>query len=162
MGSSAKYTAIVIILLVVAVGLGVMIFNQSPRPASTQTGGNETQQPSDKSSEQSAMEAELLDFTNDSPQRAEKISNAAQDAEFLDVSGCKPKPLVLKVADKGTFTAKNQDSAAHTINFDEAHTYTIPASGSLEITGDFGKGPGNYGYLCDAGTNIVGILLLVQ
>lgn len=86
------------------------------------------------------------------------VSKTAKTSDALDISQCKPNPVVMKVKYGGTFPAKNTDSVPHRIVFDKDHVYTIPANGQTAVEVNFGKAAGIYGYGCDSTNYAVGML----
>lgn len=84
----------------------------------------------------------------------------AEEADFLDISGCEPKPLVLSLKESETFSVKNTDSIPHVIRLSAETAFTIEANGTTELKADFEHGPGMYGYGCDDGGRTAGLFIV--
>lgn len=99
------------------------------------------------------------------PEKEAFYKIAAENAvpsDFIDLGGCDPKPSALKVTQNKTFTVRNNDAAFHILVIDPGREYLIPAGGVKEITADFGKGPGIYGFGCDESEEAVGVILITE
>jgi len=84
---------------------------------------------------------------------AEVVESAAVDSNVLDITSCKPNPLVLRVGYGGVVEIKNEDPVSHTISHHRGGSVTIPGGGSVRVVvTDFLKskrGSGFTGYTCD-------------
>ncbi len=82
-------------------------------------------------------------------QHAAGVAKLAETTQALDVTGCKPDPLVYKVNLKGSFQVKNDDAISHSIRYVTVQIM-IPARGTTTIqTSQLFKKAGDYGYGCD-------------
>ena len=89
----------------------------------------------------------------------ELAKSVAQDAEYLDITGCVGSPLVLKVKGNEPISVRNDDAVEHSIGFNNA-LYPISAGGTTEVAFDFHSGPGLYGYGCDTSQGAAGMFLV--
>ena len=80
----------------------------------------------------------------------------------LNISGCTPTPVVLAIKRGEELVVRNDDSADRSIVFNEESIYSIPARSTQTITGFFERGPGIYGYGCDALPNAVGMFFVTE
>ena len=80
------------------------------------------------------------------------IDELAEETSTLDISDCSnPKPLVFRVRQNASFTARNTSSVEHTLGINEFRA-TVPPGSDTTVTFDDrigGSGLGNYGYACD-------------
>lgn len=83
----------------------------------------------------------------------------AEEGNVLEITDCKPKPLVFKVKEKTNFKVSNKDKIDHTLIIDDDHKYPIPAKETSQIRADFGKPPGLYGYVCE-GVGLTGFIFV--
>lgn len=166
MKNEEKMNIAVVFLIVVAVMLGYMIFQQS-RPKSTdrieKAGAAQAlfQDLADK--ERAVLNVPSQDSTQEEKQQHfELVLRIAKEADYLDISQCIPSPVVFKVKNDERFTVKNPDAVEHTIGLDPDHIFSVPAQSTKTIVADFGHGAGLYGYGCDASTKAVGLFLVAQ
>ncbi|MEN9407105.1 MAG: hypothetical protein RLZZ455_321 [Candidatus Parcubacteria bacterium] len=112
------------------------------------------------------QEAVLLDTPLQDASEAEKkkhfqkVIEYAKEAEYLDVSGCKGKPVVLFVTNERPVKIVNNDKSAHTLSLNKNARYTIPAKSSEEYLLTFAEGPGVYGFGCDALGTTAGLFVV--
>jgi hypothetical protein len=100
--------------------------------------------------EKEALKTPMPNASEDEKKKHFEISaKAAKTADFLDVSNCEIRPVVLKLTENEEFIAKNDNNVDRKIIIDTEHTYTVPANGETKITATFGHGKGLYGYGCD-------------
>ena len=82
-------------------------------------------------------------------QHAQEVARLAQSASFLDISGCKPTPLVYQVNLTGSFHVTNHDPIPHSLRYLTLQI-TLPAYSTTTIqTSQLFKTTGDYGYGCD-------------
>jgi len=144
---------LIIVLAVVAVGLGILILKPQ--------GGNLVGRPSPTVSvvpvnrNLTEDQKKLLQVpTKDSSQEeirahynlALKLSVASS---VLDIANCDVNPMVLKVKDGSSFTIKNSGNQDRSISFDRDNTIYVPAGKTHVQKAQFKNGPGLYGYGCD-------------
>lgn len=80
---------------------------------------------------------------------AQEVVKLVKTASVLDITGCKPTPLVYPLNLKGSFKIKNGDAIPHTIRYLSAQI-TVPAHGTTTAqTSQLFKTTGDYGYGCD-------------
>lgn len=84
----------------------------------------------------------------------------ARESSYLDIGQCRGSPVVLRISLGGVFAVRNSDSVDHEIVFNAEKRFSIPAGGTLNVTADFGKGAGLYGYGCDTAPKAAGMVLV--
>lgn len=141
-----------IVLILVALILGYFIYQQRSTSESIRVPDNSDKKnvllwpPQNASVEEKQRHDDL-------------VRSLAADAEFLDIlSDCTAQPVVLRVRFGETFTIRNQDIVDHVITVNEDNIFSIPVGGTKDVKADFGKGRGNYGFVCDSRTGVSGIL----
>lgn len=154
------FTIAIAALVLIALGLGWLIFQQSSPEAA--------EEPSQEQESGLSGDAERV-LTTPGPEATEEERIAhfelarrlAQESDVLDLSACSlADPVVLKVTEGDAFTVKNDDTQPHTMVFNEDTLRQIPAGGSIELTADFEMGSGLYGYGCDSVPRAVGLILV--
>ena len=80
---------------------------------------------------------------------AELVFSAAEDTDVLDITACKADPIVTRIATGDSILVKNDDDGDHVIKFMNLE-FRIEANSEKEITFDFDKGTGIYGFGCDS------------
>lgn len=100
--------------------------------------------------EQSALDIPLHSASvEEKKQHTTEVAKLAKAAPVLDISGCKPIPLVYSVDLKGNFKIKNDDAIPHTVRYLSTQT-VVPAHGTTTVkTSQLFKTAGDYGYGCD-------------
>lgn len=93
-------------------------------------------------------------------QHFDLVSRVAKNAEKIDITGCKPSPVVTRVRDGNTLVIDNRDVQDHSITLGDVRTLTIISGASEGMTVDFETGPGLYVMRCDASRDAVGILFV--
>lgn len=91
---------------------------------------------------------------------SELINELAVRADFLDISGCDARPVVMNVSLGEEFVVRNTDTVDRVIVIDADHIFTIPASSEIALTAEFGKQGGIYGYGCNETSSAVGMFLV--
>lgn len=154
------------VLVVLAIVLGGAIYQQQTGSKS-QTGipqdrsvpqpvANQNTQQASTPRELTAEEKQALNFPGPNATEAEKKAHAdlvnklgnQSGVPFLDISGCRPTPVVYRVKLGGTFKVKNSDSKDHTIYTDR--DTVIKANSEQTLTSkDIGDNLGQYAYGCD-------------
>ena len=168
------YVAIVI-LLGVALGLGVVIFQRGS------TNQSSTDQLGENVGEYSrlapSIDIEKLGITEEegkvlSPpplDAFEKEKEAhlalaeklAVDAKYLDITKCEvADPVVFSVPYDSSFTVRNEDTVDHDLVRGPKERFTVPAGGEITLTADWGGGPGVFSYACDSIRRPVGMILM--
>lgn len=93
----------------------------------------------------------------------ELVRSLAEDVDSVEIKGCTPTPLVLRVRHGESVVVKNQDAVDHSLLHGET-VVSLPASSTTSIIpSDFGKvgaGEGIIGYACDEPT-AVGIFYVI-
>ncbi|MCP6719983.1 MAG: hypothetical protein KJI72_01475 [Patescibacteria group bacterium] len=156
-----KYlNGLLIFLIVVAVVLGYAIYSQSPEKPELKA---EISSLTPTPDESEVLNVPDLNASTEEKQRHfELVVQVAKTAEFLDISDCNPSPVVMKIKKGETIAVRNNDSADHSIVFNLESIHPIPAGSTKNITNVFDKGPGVYGYGCDASTGAVGMFLVTE
>jgi plastocyanin len=95
-------------------------------------------------------------------EKIDTIQTLAKDTGYLDISGCRANPLVMKVRKGKTFTIINLDEKDHTITIEGARELVIPANSESDFTADFAGDVGLYGYTCDNMQGGTGVLSVVN
>lgn len=100
--------------------------------------------------EKEALDVPLHSATvEEKKQYAVEVAKLAKTAPALDVTGCKPEPLVYKVDLKGSFKIINRDAIPHTVRYLSTQT-VVPAHGTTTVkTSQLFSKAGDYGYGCD-------------
>lgn len=171
-----KSNLLIIVLVVTALTLGVFIINPSGLKLPSfenKASKSELEQDSVPDTPKSRLmpanltEEEKKLLTVPSPDASEEEINAhialgeklAKEGDTLEITDCKPKPLVLRVKEKTNFKVLNNDKIDHTLIIDDDHKYPISAGETTEIKADFGKPPGLYGYVCE-GVGLTGFIFV--
>ena len=151
-----------IILIGIAIILGYAIYSQHVQKQPPVLSPNSTQQrllPANLTDD----EHFILNPPSSDASRSAKDKHAQTVAKLaivgsnIQITNCKPSPLVLQVKLGSEFTITNKDSTSHNITFDEEHTYKVSANGNLTIKAEFKYGAGDYGYVCE-GVGLVGFI----
>ncbi len=171
-----KSNLLIIVLVITALTLGVLII----KPSGLKLSSFENKTPKSELKRDSVPDAsttrlipanlskeEKKLLTVPPPDASEEEINAhiaigeklAKEADILEITDCKPKPLVLKVKEKTNFKVLNNDKIDHTLIIDEEHKYPILGGETTEIRADFGKPPGLYGYVCE-GVGLTGFIFV--
>lgn len=166
-----KNKAIGIIVVIVVLVLGYSIYTQR---ASFFSQEKESNQVPPTSFDSTALgltleEAELLQRSEtgrsieESRSRFTLAQRLAQSAPYLDITSCVvAKPLVFKATQGESFSVRNDDTVEHTIIRSTGEQFIIPAEGTIDISPDFQKVPGVYGYRCDNGSQNAGLFLVTE
>ena len=166
----SKYSILIVSLIIIAAILGVIIYLAGGNLPNKSGGTNNKSQNSSLLSSNNDIvgeEAEVLSFSSDMTEEQklkhnELVGKLAKEGPSVNVTGCKPSPLVYKLKDGSTITLRNDDSVEHIIMIDPAHIYTAKAKSLTKIVADFGQGPGNYGYKCDDSQGAAGVFLVTS
>lgn len=167
---SAKIFNIVVISLSIAAAVVVGIITLRPPllfPDKATTPKSDIQlSATDKPTELSSylvqsLQLKLPDVEEDISYR-ETLANSAKDTKTLVINpGCKPDPLVLRIAKGQTLTIKNEDVFSHTL-FIALEKFEIPAKSSLTATAGFGSSSEYNGYVCKEVNETVGYIILAS
>lgn len=155
---------VVLVLVVVAAGLGYLIWENGNPIVATPGYTPQPQPKQTQNNQQTAFDCDkynfntkvMLSVTNSSSDE-EKFCHyqyaisQAKNVTTVDISGCDPDPVVLGTKEAAIFKVVNNDPEKRRIVFDPEHSYQIQAKSSMNIKADFGNGPGLYGYGCDLG-----------
>ena len=172
------YVAIVI-LLGIAIGLGVVIFQRYDTTTQDQSSA---EQLGENAGEYSrllpSIDIEKLGITEEegnvlsppSPDSLESEKEAhlalteklAVFAEYLDITKCEvADPVVFSVSYDSSFTVRNEDTVDHDlVRGPGEKRFTVPAGGEITLTADWGEGPGVFAYACDSIRRPVGMILM--
>ena len=113
-------------------------------------------------------EQELLNFKDHNPTEAtgaqkirhdELIRQLAKNADFLDITGCRAEPLVLRVRMDEDITVRNRDDMAHILHQGPRQEIEVPPKGEIIVPARafFTRAPANYPYACDNLSQTVGL-----
>lgn len=113
------------------------------------------------SDEQAALKVPLSSASAEEKRRhAQEVVKLAQTARELDITGCKPEPLVYQVSLRGDLRIKNNDAIPHAIRYLGLQV-DVPAQGSTSVsTSVLFQKPGDYGYGCDNPFAKMGVLMV--
>lgn len=89
-----------------------------------------------------------------------KVIAKANDAESVDISGCKANPVAMFVQDKRPVKIINRDNSTHEISFNKNTQYIIPAKSSESYLIPFSQGSGVYGFGCDQKGTTAGLFVV--
>ena len=162
---------IITILVLVAVGLGIAIVYQKTAFLSDdgEAGIQSQPTPSELSGEALANEEQtVLNFPaetateSDRRQHSEMVRRLAVASDTLDLTGCRPDPVVLEVLLGETVTVRNSDVESYELVINSEYVFVVPGGGETEVVADFGKGLGVYGYGCEPASQVVGIIHVVS
>lgn len=185
-----KYAKIIILLILatVAIGLGVLIYNQralnqtgldsfpasmnnNPTPASSSTTDNSTvrrkEWPQPLPSFIGQAELNILNTPTSSTSaeaRNKHFDNAvaaAKTTNTLEIDQCFGKPTVIKVKKGQSLTLKNSDPIDHVMVIDAKTQFKVPANKSVQVNINMEKS-GLYGYGCDNYTKATGMILVSE
>jgi len=152
---------VVVVLLIIAVVLAFMLYRQK-----VGTQGNTAKSISSAFVPEPGKEEEyLFSIRNDSSEEEkgkhfQYAMSIAQEAEYLDISDCNIKPLVLKVKNGEDVKLKNDSDINVNVTLDTEHSYDIGAKSTKIIKAGFGKGAGLYGYGCHSSKNSQGMMFV--
>ncbi|MDP3769638.1 MAG: hypothetical protein Q8R40_01700 [bacterium] len=168
---------IIVILLVVALGLGYVISKKSPpRPVGIAATPLPSLVAKTSPSPGSPVSTPVLNLDqklvlDPPPSGSDKeaigryfsaVERLAKNEDRIEIGpGCFVDPLVVRIKQGAKFTIKNGDTRDHELNFDGPKSYPIRAGSTETITVSFSHGPGIYAYVCDQtspGKKIVGVL----
>ncbi len=149
---------LVAVLVITAVALAGVFYNQKKgivSSVSPNSNSNSQEQaaavglgwrPIPGSEEESMFSIKIDSTEEEKAKHYQYAISIAKESEFLDLSTCKPQPLVWKVTNESEVTLKNDSDAQVTMGIDPEHIYVVEANSTETITADFGKGQGLYGY----------------
>ena len=164
---SKIFTSLSILLVITAVGLGYTIY-QRQTSNQPQTNVEQAFTPPPHTLPAPVVDEELvLDFPDPSAPKEEQrkhydlVSQLAENVDEIDISNCRPSPLVARIKNKDPITLKNSDQVEHSVSFNQEQTLVISAAAKESIIVNFEFGPGVYGYTCDAKGKPVGVLLVI-
>ena len=166
-----KNKAIGIIVVIVVLVLGYSIYTQRASFFSQEKESNQVPPTSFDSTALglTAEEVEVLQQSEtgqsveESRRRFELVRSIAQSAPYLDITRCvTAKPVVFKVTQGESFSLRNDDTVEHTIIRLTGEQFIVPAGGTIDISPDFQKVPGVYGYRCDNGSQNAGLFFVTE
>jgi plastocyanin len=167
----SKQKLIIVALIAVTLTLGYLIFKQN-NPSSK--GANfQNIHPSNQQIEailppgnMSTDEQDLLHPPSESSSTDLKqkhmalVIKLAKPGSSIELSDCKPTPLVLQIKQGTNLEVKNNDTVKHTLVFDNQHSLNIEPNSKATINVNFQYGTGDYGYVCQ-GLGLVGFLHII-
>jgi len=169
LGNTKFLIIVAVILVIVAAGLGIAIIRSStrvtssfaPEPTSESVPNPQT------STELTGDEKRILEIPDGSNPEAlaaygDLISQAAIEASEIKLIDCNTSPLAVKGKLSSIVKFINESDKEAQIAFDADHLYAVPASGQINVTLDFGKGVGIYGYSCNGSTKPVGVIYITS
>ena len=113
-------------------------------------------------------QAEVLRWPASDATEEEKLRHSSlvqilgQKVDTLVIGkGCSMSPLVIRLVAGETFSIQNQDTTDRTLKVHRDVEFQVLAGETKKTQADFGKGVGNYGYVCD-GSGIVGIFSVIS
>ncbi len=178
--SEKKLVWIIIILALVAVGLGFAIYKQGfldrflPQNSATSKSSSNTAAKQASNSKpkrplpEGLSEEELALMTPPGQTASEAQRNAhyqigkklAKEASALQLNKCNgPSPLDMKLVNGQEFDVVNSDTSDHTIIIGEKK-FTVKANSTETFKADFGRGNGLYGYICDDLSGVAGFFFV--
>ena len=162
-----KYDTYMVFALILAVFLlGYVFYGQYGLPFGLKTAGQTS--PFDYSLSESDDENAKNVLKTPGPNASKEAKRAhfllaqqlAKEVEYLDITGCKANPVVMKAKAGSTIKVRNQDAQKHSIVLDRDRQSEIPPEGINVAAVNFYNGEGLYGYGCDNSTNAVGMFLV--
>lgn len=168
----------VIVLFIIAVGLGFMIFKnkagdspqeQVSRISDSNPSNNQAVIPSLDGpliTPEPGREKEYLFSVNMDSSEEDKLMHfyyalsVAQGAEFINVTDCDSSPLVFKAKLGSDIKLKNDGNGEIVLIHDQNHTYRVAPNSTKTIKADFGMGPALYGYGCNTSNGPAGFILV--
>ena len=90
---------------------------------------------------------------------ASLAAKLSQESNTLDITGCRAKPISLRIKLGTNLDIKNSDEVIHKISIDESHQYTLKPKSQMNIKAEFSRSTGLYGYLCE-GVGLIGFILV--
>jgi hypothetical protein len=168
-------TAALVILALIAVVLGYMIFRQGSSNSTAQEtpsgpesigavpAGDANRKQDLTSDEQAILSPPKPGSPKEDFERhAQVVAKVAREAPYLDVTGCKAVPLVLRTKYKNSIKFKNTDTVKHAIVLDANHVFEIPPGTTKDVFIDFEHGAGIYGFGCDNVPHAIGMFLVTN
>jgi hypothetical protein len=92
----------------------------------------------------------------------ELAASLAVSTGELDLTGCDADPLVLKTGSDKKIKVVNNGNNPVEMVFDPVKRFTIPAAGFAVLSDIFDRGPGLYGYGCDASPSATGLFFVTE
>lgn len=154
--------------VLIAIILGYAIFQQFQEKKSSPDQDQQANTNTSPTVTRTSEELALLNVpgenaTNDERrEHMDKVLKEAKNGNTLNISGCTPDIVALRVKQGGKLTLVNKDPVNHSIVIDQDHSYSVPANSNTEITVDFGRGAGLYGYGCDRSGKAVGFFVVSE
>lgn len=181
---SLKITAVVLVLLAVALGYAILrqrrpltapdTSSATPAPAPTAEPNAFAPGPAPLPATaplaaKSPEERAVLNIPGPNASEAERARHfelaqrLARESAELKLVNCVPDPAVFKVANGANFTARNAGAKDATVAINTENVYAIPAGGTKILKAGFGKGAGLFGYGCNSASGGgPGLILVVQ
>lgn len=154
-----------LVAAVVVVAILMYVPFEAPTPSDTGTGANT----SGTSGDLTADEERVLMPPGESASAEEQEAYAALlwglAKETTNVSigaSCKATPVVVNVPEGATLSVRNTDAIAHTLVFDAEHSLAVAPGETEEIDLSFWSAGRLHPYLCDGGSNSVGIVIVSE
>jgi len=147
-------TALIVFMIVVYIILQQRYVNNfpiptpSPSPSSAPTPSSTPRTLTPE--EQAVLKIPLHSASSqEKEQHAKQVAKLTTTAPELDITACKPNPVVYQVGLNSSFKIKNNDSIPHTLRYMSSQIL-VPSMGSTTIkTSQLFKIAGDYGYGCD-------------
>ena len=158
-----KSTAYIIVVLLVAFVVGIIAVRRAAnRESNGATSSSSVSQPSLRPLTGRAKD--IIETANNERESSawqnypDLVTAEAKEAPYLDVTGCAPEPVVLRVKDKAAFRVRHKDATERILFFTETDKRIIPVGEGVDIAANFG-GPGGYSYRCGGATEpIAGVI----
>jgi plastocyanin len=149
-------------LIIIALSLGAFIASRYLPPNLFGTTKTATSSATTSADEKAVLKFPPAGATADQIRaHSDLVQKLAKKTGNVNIgSSCSVDPIVLQLNAGQDFTLTNKDSADHILNIGEIKL-TTPANSQKTFKADFGKGAGNYGYSCDAKTDVIGIFQVV-
>jgi len=164
-----KQLSIVLVVLGgIAIVLGYLVFQQQEVFSLDSTKEVSSQLEKEEYPSYTSLD-EILNFPGDDVPldvkqlHFELAQSIAEEAKVLEMgTDCVMNPVVLQVQQGEILRVDNTDTIQHELVVSPEYIYLVPAGQSKQLTVDFGKGPGLYGYSCDQHTVPTGIFLITE
>jgi len=82
-------------------------------------------------------------------QHAQTLATLVKTAPVLDITGCRPEPIVYQADLNGSFQVRNNDTVAHKLRYGSLMVAIPPQATTTVQTSQLFKTAKDYGYGCD-------------
>ena len=154
------------VLVVIAIVLGYIIIKQQSITPQVSTDNSTATAPTTNQLSAAEEIAAVLNFPGPNATDAEikkhldLVDKLGNESTILDISGCKPNPVVFRIRLGANFKVKNSDQIAHVIYTYKELTINANSEQSLD-SASVSSGLGNRGYSCDNGKTTVGVIQII-